>query len=265
MQEQLLQGLDVRALRALLQRTGAQGVLGRGRIGRAHGGAVNGVAVVDERQRVPVRPRTLADLCFDTAVGKALPFNRPAVADVVAHMPVLGQRQPGYLGQRGHRAPSTALALGVAEHGIRALVRAAVCAVGAGDGLVRADGVQHGLTAAGPGVALRAANAVADHLLIGNVLLVAIGSAGAVVGWVLLRLAGQEAARGLAAAGAVPIRMAYHPQTVGHKMLGGKGRVHAITHGSHPPSHLRARAAGTGCPSASRGWADPGARCSPAG
>ena len=180
-------------------------------------------------------------------------------------MPVLGQRQPRHLEQRGHRAPGTALVLGIAEHGVGALVRATMGTVGAGDRLVRADGVQHGLTAAGPGVALRAANAVADHLLIGNVLLVAIGSAGAVVGWVLLRLAGQEAARGLVAAGAVPIGMAYHPQTVGHKMLGGKGRVHAITHGSHPPSHLRARAAGTGCPSASRGWADPGARCSPAG
>ena len=36
-----------------------------------------------------------------------------------------------------------------------------------------------------------------------------------------------------------------------------------------PPSHLpslpRARAAGTGCPSASREWAGPGVRCSPAG
>ena len=29
-------------------------------------------------------------------------------------------------------------------------------------------------------------------------------------------------------AGAVPIGMAYHPQTVGHKMLGGKGRVDSL-------------------------------------
>lgn len=199
LQEQLLQGLDILALRALLQRTGAEGVLGRGRIGRVHGCALNRVAVVDERQCIPVRPRTFADLRPDTAVGEALPFDRPAVADVIAHMPVLGQRQAGHLGQCGHRAPGAALALGVAEHGVRALVRAAVCAVGAGNGLVRADGIQHGLTAARPGIALRAADAVADHLPVGDVLLVAIGSARAVVGRVLLRLAGQEAARGLVA------------------------------------------------------------------
>ena len=68
LQEQLLQGLDVRALRTLLQRTGTEGVLGRGRIRRVHGCALEGVAVVDERQRIPVRPRTFADLrprvCF---------------------------------------------------------------------------------------------------------------------------------------------------------------------------------------------------------
>ena len=53
------------------------------------------------------------DLALDAAVGVALPFDRVAVADIVAHVPVLVEREADDLGQRPDLSPIYALLLDI--------------------------------------------------------------------------------------------------------------------------------------------------------
>ena len=112
------------------------------------------------------------DLCANTTVIEAAPFHSIAVANVVTYMSVRVQCQTNDLRQRVNRAPIHALGFCPREHGIGSLVRAAVCTILVRDSTVRADCIQHGLTAVRPCIAFRAADAVANDLLIPDVLLV---------------------------------------------------------------------------------------------
>src|SRR5699024_7733888 len=104
----------------------------------------------------------------------------------------------------------TALALCIGEHAVGGLIRTAVAAILAGEGLVGADGFPDAHAAAGPVVALDEANAVSADLLIRNVLLIA-GSAGVLVmGRILLGLSASQGFGTLVDNSAVPIGLAQH-------------------------------------------------------
>ena len=95
-------------------------------------------------------------------------------------------RKAGNLRNRANRAPIHALRFGIGEHGICALVRAAVGAVLARDALVRTYRLKHALSAACPRISLRCADAVRANLLVRNILPVARCPAASVMARILL-------------------------------------------------------------------------------
>ena len=144
--------------------------------------------VLDKGQLVPVLPLAILHLRAHTAIAKAAPFHGIAVADIVTYMPVRVQRQTDDLRKRVNRAPIHALGFCPCEHGVGSLVRAAIRAVFIGHGSIRADSVQHGLTAICPRISFCAADAVANHLLVSDILLVPAHARGGVMGRILLGL-----------------------------------------------------------------------------
>ena len=159
-------------------------------------------------------------------------------------MAVKAQRDAGNLRERGNIAPSAALALGVAEHPVGTLVRAAMRAVLAGKGLACADRFQHAYTAVCPCIALAAAHAIGADFLLCNIVLVALHSPGRVMRRVLLRLAVEQALGTFVHDAAVPVGLANHLFTPCCEMLAGERRIFSFCHNfllnikgnSHSPS-----------------------------
>lgn len=228
--EQRLQRPDVRAGGAAAEEPAAQGDR------RGAGGGRRGGPVVDEWEGEPVRPAAAGDRGPDAAVTEAAPFHGPAVPDVVAHVPGPVQRQAGDLRQRADRSPGRALLFGPGKQAVRALVRAAVRAVAAGNAAVRADGLHGAEAAARPGVALAGADAVGHDLPGGDVLIVPGGAPGTVVGRVLRGLPAEQAAASLVDAAAVPVGapLFRHGQAPAGEMLAGERGVDPVGHGDAP-------------------------------
>ena len=159
-------------------------------------------------------------------------------------MAVKAQRNAGNLGQCVDASPRAALALGIAEHPVGALVRAAMRTVLAGKGLVRADGFQRTRAAIRPCVALTAAHTVSADLLLCNIVLVALHAPGRVMRRVLLRLAVEQTLAALVDATSIPIRLAHHLLAPCGEMLAGERRIFSFCHkillnskgGGHSPS-----------------------------
>ena len=175
-------------------------------------------------------PVSLCDPGFDAAVGKAPPLHRIAAAYGVAHVPVPVQRQPDHIRQGIHGSPGHTLGFGVAEHAVGSLVRAAVGAIAAGYGLVRPDGLQCGLTAARPAVPFQAADAVADHGPVPNILLIAGGTGAAVMGRVLPAFPVQQRRSGLVGAGTVPVGLSQHLFAERGEVFIGERDIDSLAH-----------------------------------
>ena len=87
------------------------------------------LAVVDERELVPVCPFPVGHLRLDAAIVEAAPLHGVAPADVVTYMPVEAERHAGQFVERADHAPVHALALCPLEHAVGGFVRAAIPAV----------------------------------------------------------------------------------------------------------------------------------------
>ena len=225
--QQFLQGFDIRARGALFQKAGAKGVSGDRFYGLLRPACI---AVIDEGQLIPVCPGPLLHLGLDAPGIKALPFHGITVSDVIARMTSLVERHTGDLRQGVDGAPVHALALGPTEHAVGSLVRTAVGAVLAGDGFIRADGFQHTLTAVCPDVALTAPDAVGDHRIVSDVLLVFGHTTFGVMGRVLVFLPRQKTVGSLVDAGAVPVRLTHHLLAPGRKVLICERRIDSFRH-----------------------------------
>ena len=140
-----------------------------------------------------MRPAAILDAGLHAPIRETALLHGVAAADVHAHMAIRAQRDAGHLRQTVHGAPGASLALCVGEHAVGGLVRAVVCAIGACVGAVRANALDHTLAAAGPAVPLDEPDAVRADLLLRDVVLVAAGAAGAIVGWILRGLARTQA------------------------------------------------------------------------
>jgi len=246
--QKLLQGFHIGTFRALLERTGAQHIGGRGRHGR-RGGTIT---IVDEGQFRPVLPGAIFDPGLHASIVETAPFHGIAVADVVTDMAIGEESKANDLGQGADRAPVHALGLAVGEHAVGGLVGAAVGAILAGELLVVADGLQHTDTAARPGVPLAAADAVGHDLLVGDVLLITGSTTGTVVRGVLFGLAIQHGRRGFVDATPVPIGTLFfrHPETPVGKMFVGKGNIDSgnVLFRHDVTSKYRVVERATGCP-----------------
>ena len=148
-------------------------------------------------------------------------------------MSILAQRQAQRFRQSGNRPPGAALAFCIGKHAVRALVRAAVSAVLAQDGRIRADRRQNARAAVRPGIALRAADAISHHRARGDIALALIHAPRRVITGILLAFAAQQALGGFIAASAVPVRLPDHLFTKGGKVRPRQGRIRISGH-KHP-------------------------------
>ena len=127
-------------------------------------------------------------------------------------------------------SPRTALVLSVGEHTVSRLVGAAMTAILAGEGLVRADGLNHARAAAGPVVALDETNAVGADLLLGDIILIAAGAVVLVMCRILLGLAGAQAFRAFIHYRPVPIGLTEHLLAESHEVLVGVRSIDSLRH-----------------------------------
>ena len=224
-QQRFLQLRHIGTRHILLQQATAQGKLHRCRLS-----VIQRIAVVNEGQFIPVKPGAVQQLGLDAAIIETAPLYHIAIAHVIADMTFLVNCQANHLRDGTDLAPRLALGLGIGEHAACSLVWATISTILVADRAVRANSIQHRLTTTGPGIALCTANAVCHHLLVCDVLLVACSAAGLVVAGILVRLTGEQAAGGFVAACAVPIRLAYHPKTVGREVFIGERRIQTISH-----------------------------------
>ena len=88
-------------------------------------------------------------LGLHTAIRKTALLDSAAVTDIHTDMTVGAKCNAWNLRQRINRSPGTALALCIGEHAVGGLIRTAVAAILAGEGLVGADGFPDAHAAAG--------------------------------------------------------------------------------------------------------------------
>ena len=224
LEQVFLQLLHIVPFGALCEQPGTK------RIFRLRGLYVADFSVVDKRQEVPVRPAAILDAGLHAPIRETAFLHGVAAADVHAYMAIRAQRDAGHLRQAVHGPPCTALVLCIGEHAVGRLVRAAVCAIGACVGAVRANALDHTLAAAGPAVPLDEPDAVRADLLLRDVVLVATGASGAIVGWILRGLARTQAFGAFIDAGAVPIGLSDHALAKSHEVLVSERSVDSVLH-----------------------------------
>ena len=231
LQQEFLHSLHIRALAALFQCARPQRVLAFRGVGlHAVAAGEHCITVIHEGKLIPVRPLPGRNLRFHAAVIEAAFLHGIAVSNVHAHMPVKAQCNAGHIGQRVHSAPRTAPAFRVAEHAVGGFVRAAVAAVLAGKGLVRANGLDHAHAAVRPLVALDQAHAVGADLLLCDVVSVSGGTAGSVVCGILLCFAGAKALRTLVDDRAVPVGLTQHLLTECDEVFISERDIDSLAH-----------------------------------
>ena len=186
LQKKLLHGFHVVARHAFDKLAAAQRVFRRGYDNAR-------LAVVDERELVPVRPFPVGHLRLDAAVVEAAPFHGTPASDVISHMPVEAERHAGQFGKRADHAPVHTLALCPLEHAVGGFVRTAIPAVLARKRLVRTDGFYNADPAARPSVPFAAADAVRADLLVCDVCLITRGATVTIMRRILLGFSGEQA------------------------------------------------------------------------
>ena len=181
-----------------------------------------------------MRPLAAGHLRFDTAIAETALLDGVTITDIHTHMAIRAQRNAGDFRQSVDGAPCAALVLGIGEHTVSGLVRAGVAAILAGERVVSADGLDHAHTTACPVIAFDQAHAIGANFLLDNIVFVAAGSAGTIMGRVLLALAREQAVGTLVDDRPVPIGLADHLLAKGNEVLISIRCIDSLTHNDTP-------------------------------